>query len=190
MAIQDIHQNFLWLHKNWLWFLLPGIIFLVLGTLAITLPVTTSILIEVVIGILLTISGAVTTVHAFYLREWKGLALSLLVGILQVVIGVLFLMYPLKGVITITFLLGVCLLLEGSIQMSWAFLMRPLQRWGWLFFNGFITLTLGTLILSLWPNDVWMLGFLVGVNFLVHGLALLMFAFTIGVVSETKISKI
>jgi uncharacterized membrane protein HdeD (DUF308 family) len=184
-AIRGMQQNFSWLHKNWLWFLTPGIIFLVLGALAIALPVTTSIVIEVIIGILLIISGVVTSVHSFYLRAWKGFALSFLVGLLQLILGTLFLMYPIKGVIALTFLLAICLLMEGAIQMSWAFLMRSSRRWGWLLLNGIITLILGGMILFLWPNNIWMIGLLVGINFAVHGFAFLIFALDIGFSSKT-----
>jgi uncharacterized membrane protein HdeD (DUF308 family) len=49
---------------------------------------------------------------------------------------------------------------------------RPKKGWGWLAFNGFATLAMGTLLIAGLPSTaLWAIGLLLGINFLTSGIA-------------------
>jgi len=52
-----------------------------------------------------------------------------------------------------------------------------LPGWGWSVASGVISVVLGFVLMAQWPQvSVWFLGFAVGVNLILDGWALLMFA--------------
>src|SRR5215510_5384883 len=70
------------LSEHWLWILLLGVLLVVAGTAAIIVPtatVGTTFGVTIFFGILLMISGVATIVSAFWIGNWSGFLLQLLV---------------------------------------------------------------------------------------------------------------
>jgi uncharacterized membrane protein HdeD (DUF308 family) len=109
-----------------------GIVLLGLGILAIILPTFFTLAIEVLIGILLLVGGAVSIYRSFSLKGLPGSTVSLGMGILSVIVGALFLSYPLHGMIVLTFILGVLFLVKGVAEISIALQHRHWIAWGGL----------------------------------------------------------
>src|SRR5215469_2117949 len=72
---------------KWAWLLALGIILIVVGTIALGTPLVASL--AAVFGALLILGGIAQLVGAFWIREWSGFLLSLLVGILYLVVGIM-----------------------------------------------------------------------------------------------------
>lgn len=158
------------------WFTAIGIIFLVLGVAAIAFPWTAALSLDLAIGTILVIAGAAQILQSLSGPRGTTFMPSLALGILALVIGALMLFFPLAGAITLASLVMFFLLLTGTIKTLFAFQVRPVTGWGWILTSGLLSLALGFLILFQFTatNVPWILGLLLGVDFLFTGIWILM----------------
>ena len=158
----------------WGGFLALGLIMTLLGGFAIWAAAATTLFSVVFAGVLLLVAGIVQIVHGFLAREWKGLFLSLLVGVVYFVTGLLCLANPTLTAMTFTLLVGAYCLAIGLFRIL-ATLFYRFRHWGWVFFNGLVTAILGLLIVTQWPvSGLWVIGVFVGVDILLAGWSLMM----------------
>jgi uncharacterized membrane protein HdeD (DUF308 family) len=163
--------------KNWGWVLASGIAFVMLGALALAFSVMTTLASVFVLGWILAFAGIFEAVHAFKLPRWSGVLPELLAAILYVVVGVLMIVRPAAGALSLTLLVGAFFLVGGIFRIVAATVMRP-PNWGWLLVSGIVTLLLGLLIVAAWPaSGLWVIGMFVGIDLLFSGTSLTMFAF-------------
>ncbi|MDA3875160.1 MAG: DUF308 domain-containing protein, partial [Kiritimatiellae bacterium] len=109
-----------------------GLVSMGLGVLAIILPTLFAIAIEILLGILLLLGGLGTAYRAFQLKGFPGSAISLFGGVLSAIVGFLFLIRPLEGVVTLTLLLAILFFIQGIFDISMALHHRLWTRWGWM----------------------------------------------------------
>ncbi|HEY9672308.1 MAG TPA: HdeD family acid-resistance protein [Waterburya sp.] len=158
--------------------LLIGILLTVLGIVAIALPSASTIFAETWFALILISAGAAKLVYAFRSREQGGFVWKLLLSILYVATGVMLVASPLRGILTLTLLLGSFLVAEGVFELILAFRLRGQQNWTSVLVNGVITLLLGAMIWFQWPfNAPWVIGTLVGVSVLFTGISRVMLSF-------------
>ncbi len=168
------------LHNCWGWFFALGLLLLLFGFAVIIFPVAGTFAVEILFGIILLIAGLTQVVLAFQARQWGGFLFTLLAGLLYLVVGLLFLVYPLQGAITLTLLLGAALILGGIFKIALSCKVRPHTYKGWLTFNGALSIMLGALVLAGWPSDaVWVIGLLFGIDLLFSGLSQMMVGFAV-----------
>jgi uncharacterized membrane protein HdeD (DUF308 family) len=154
---------------NWGWILALGIIEIVVGTLAIGMPFAGSLASVVFLSSLLIVVGIAQLVGAFWTREWSGFFLSLLIGVLYLVTGVVFLRHPLDTLKFITLLLACALMVSGLFRIIGS-LMYRFPQWGWTLLGGIINLALGLYIYSMWPLDsLVIIGLFVGIDMIFTG---------------------
>ncbi len=154
---------------NWGWILALGIILIVVGTLAIAMPFAGSLASIVVLSSLLIVGGIAQLVGAFWTRDWSGFFLSLLMGILYLVTGVVFLRHPVDTLQFITLLLACALMISGLFRIIGS-LASQFPQWGWVLVGGIINLLLGIYIYSQWPLDsLIILGLFVGIDMIFTG---------------------
>ncbi|MDC0685732.1 HdeD family acid-resistance protein [Sorangium atrum] len=152
-----------------------GIALLVLGALAILMPVIASLVTAVAIGGVLVASGLFQGVHAVQHRRWANSAWSLAGALIQLAAGVLIVAFPVTGTVTLTLILAAFFFAEGFLKIVRALQHREMPSWGWLLFDGLLALALGVLIWWRWPSTAaWAIGLLVGVNVLVSGMSMLL----------------
>jgi Short repeat of unknown function (DUF308) len=77
------------IRAHWVWFLALGIILIIVGTIAVGMPIVSSFASAVAFGSLLLLGGVAQLVGAFWTRDWSGFFLSLLMGVLYVAVPVL-----------------------------------------------------------------------------------------------------
>lgn len=163
--------------ENRTWFMLLGIMMMILGGAAIVFPFIATLAMELFIGWALVIIGAMGIVSAFQAAKWKGFLLSLLSALLALGIGVLLLLFPLPGILSLTLLVAAYLIVSGILRIFLAFRLRPLDHWGWHLIGGSLALVLALLILTQWPEAAtWIIGLLVGVDLIFSGWTLIMLA--------------
>jgi uncharacterized membrane protein HdeD (DUF308 family) len=151
-----------------------GIVSIVLGLAAILVPQFSTLVIESWLAFILISVGASNTFYAIKTRP-QGFAWQVALGVLYIGTGILLLVNPLGGVLTLTLLLGSFFLTEGVFESILAFKLRPQKNWGWVLSNGMITFVLGLLVWSGWPQDAfWTIGTLVGISVLSTGISRLM----------------
>lgn len=157
------------IRETWGWFLTLGILLVLLGIAAIAFSYYTTIFSVVILGVILFAAGVIQIVEAFMARQWSGLFLSLLIGILYLVTGFLCMAKPGMAAIALTLWIAAFCFIAGIFRMSTALFSR-FEHWGWFFFNGFVTFILGVLIFSEWPiSGLWIIGLFIGIDLLLAG---------------------
>ena len=121
------------------------------------------------------ISGIVQLVNVVHSRgHQEHGVLAFLSGLLSMVAGLVMVARP--GV-TLAFLTLVVLFffaISGIGKVIFAFQARPAQGWGFILFNGIITLLLALMIGRHWPlSGAWAIGTLLGVNLLFEGFGII-----------------
>jgi uncharacterized membrane protein HdeD (DUF308 family) len=163
------------LQKGWGWLLGLGVLLSLLGLLLIAAPVLGTLAIDLLIAWFLIIGGVAQLSHAFMEKAWRGFLLELLSGVLYLVVGILLVFYPRAGAQALTIFLAAFLTVEGLVRIAMALHVRPAHGWGWLLFGGIVTVILGILIWTQWPESALrVIGLLVGINLLFTGWALTM----------------
>lgn len=162
------------------WTILLGVLLMILGIIAIAFPFASSVAAAIWVGWLLIIGGAVLLAHAIRGRHESGFWLKLLWSIVYLVAGILLLASPVSGVLTLTLVLAVLWIVEGATAIALAFRLRPARPWGWVLFDGIVTVLLGLLIWIGWPgNATWLLGLFLGISLLATGISVLLFGWAL-----------
>ena len=161
----------------WGWLLALGILWIILGTLAIIMPFAATLAVEMVFGVVFLIGGVAQRVQAFRSKGWKGFAVQVLGGLLALALGVILLFFPLQGVLTLTILLAAFFVAQGIVKIMAALRQRPASGWGWLMFSGILGIIVGVIIWAALPEAaIWVLGLLVGIELIFSGWAMVMIA--------------
>jgi uncharacterized membrane protein HdeD (DUF308 family) len=153
------------------WFILWGICLVALGTLAIVLSVFTTLATVITLGIILLAAGAFMVVDSFkfWLNTGIGFAIHLIMSLLYMIIGLVLIISPVLGAISITFVLGVFFVVIGLYRTIYSISLQ-FPRWGWMLFNGIITVLLGILILANWPiSGLFAIGLFLGIDIILIG---------------------
>lgn len=167
------------LRAHWKFFLIEGIVLLILGTIAVGVPPVATVAVELFIGWLILLSGVLGLVMTFQTRGSPGFGWSLLSALLGIVVGVVLLIWPLSGVLSLTVMLTAFLTLEGvaSIMYALAHRRESSSRWELMLVSGIVDLILAGLILAGLPGTAaWAIGLIVGINLLFGGVALIAMA--------------
>ena len=167
------------LHEHWVLFLIEGIILVVLGLIAIVVPPIATLAVELLFGWLFLLSGVVGLITTFWMRDAPGFWWSLLSGVLGIAAGIVLLVWPLSGVLSLTLVLIVFFTIEGIASIMYALEhKRELSgRWGFMLASGIIDLIIAAIILFGLPGSAaWALGLLVGINLAFGGAALIAMA--------------
>jgi len=166
------------------WVIFAGITSLVVGTAAVIYAGTATIASVVLFGWLLMVAGVMQTVNAFQVRTWSGFFLYLLDGIIRTVVGALLVLYPGAGAQSITLLLSFYFIVAGLFK-TFGSIVLQFPSWGWSVASGVVSVALGVMLAMQWPTSAtWFIGFAVGLDLILYGLALLMFAAAIKKVSN------
>ena len=167
------------LHEHWVLYLVEGIILVVLGLIAIVVPPIATLAVELLFGWLFLLSGVVGLITTFWMRDAPGFWWSLLSGVVGIAAGIVLLVWPLSGVLSLTLVLIVFFSIEGIASVMYALEhKRELSgRWGFMLASGIIDLIIAAIILFGLPGSAaWALGLLVGINLTFGGAALIAMA--------------
>lgn len=168
------------------WLLVLGIVYVILGWVAIGYPMAATVAIELMLGYLLLAGGIVAVIGSFFSGNWKNLILILLSGILYIFVGFFLVTNMKEGIITLTLLLAAFLLVEGIFKIIHAFQMKQAQNWIWILVSGIASVILAVMIWAEFPqSSAFVIGLLVGIYFLINGFSLIMFSFALKDVENT-----
>jgi uncharacterized membrane protein HdeD (DUF308 family) len=167
------------LRAHWKFFLIEGIVLLILGMIAVCVPPLATVTAEILVGWLIFLSGVLGLVMTFQTRGSPGFGWSLLSAVVGIAAGIVLLLWPLSGVLSLTVLLTVFLAMEGAVSIMYALAHRREKsaRWQMMLLSGIIDLILAGLILAGLPGTAaWAIGLIVGVNLFFGGVALIAIA--------------
>jgi uncharacterized membrane protein HdeD (DUF308 family) len=164
------------IHAHWGLFLFEGIVLVLLGFAAIVVPVVATLAFTLVIGWLFLISGGVGLVTTFWMRNAPGFWWALLSAVIALAAGVILILWPISGVLSLTLVLIAFFAVEGIATLMYAFEHKAQLsgRWGWMLASGIVDLILAGIIFAGLPGTAaWALGLLVGINMLFGGTAMI-----------------
>ncbi len=168
-------------HKHRGYFLASGIAFLVLGTIALTYTILTTLVSVFVFGVALVFGGMFQLVHAFKTSsfKWSGIIFELFIGVLYVITGLLMAVHPLTDAQSLTLLLATLFLVVGVFRTIGAVMLRP-PSWEWLLASGIVTFLFGIFVWIQWPGSaLWVIGTLVSIDMIFNGVWLVMLVLNI-----------
>ncbi|WP_437224280.1 HdeD family acid-resistance protein [Planctomicrobium sp. SH661] len=164
------------LKKEWGWLMGLGVGLVVLGTLAISMPLIATIEVIEVLGILMAMAGFAQIIGAFHAAQWRGFVVQIALGILYLVTSFLVLVNPVEGAAGLTLVMAAFFLTGGLFRIVIAMSER-FPGWGWVLLNGFVTMLMGLIIWRQFPvSALWVIGLLVGIELLFCGWAWIMLA--------------
>lgn len=153
------------------WWLFAGVgcVAILMGVVSIAAPLLATLTTVSVLGYLLLFGGLVEVGAAFGAVKWSGFFLQILAGVLHSFIGFLMIANPGLTAAAFTLMLAVFFLVGGAFRTILAISER-FPAWGWVAFNGVVTLLLGVLIWRQWPEtSLWVIGTFVGIELLFSG---------------------
>lgn len=156
--------------KDWSgWDYVLGIAFLVVGILALVEPPIASLATGIYLGFMLCVAGGFALAAGIAGIGHRGGWLSVLLGLLSLAAGVLVLINPVVGAVSLVWVMGAWFIVGGIFELGMAFNM-PVGK-GWLILIGVVNLALGVLVVMMQPADAFIfLGYFVGISFIFRGL--------------------
>ena len=156
------------------------VIMIVVGMLALWLPIASSVGVARLLGWLMVFDGGFQLVHAFRSEGVGHVVWKVLVALIFLAAGIYFLMHPFLAVTVATLALAVFFLVEGLVDVFSYFATRKAGASYWILLNGIVSIILAAMIWRHWPTgSLWVLGVLVGIGLLMTGTSRLMMALAI-----------
>jgi uncharacterized membrane protein HdeD (DUF308 family) len=155
---------------------LLGIVMILAGFLVLGDVVLFTVISTLFIGMTSIAAGAFEVIHAFWTKGWGGFLWQVLLGILYIAFGIVLVSQPVASALILTYALGLLLLISGFVRILLGF-----SHWreaGWIMLlSGLFGVLAGLVILTGFPmTGLWVLGFLLGVDLITHGLGWLSYA--------------
>jgi uncharacterized membrane protein HdeD (DUF308 family) len=148
-----------------------GLATLVLGIVALVFPVVSTLAATLFVGWILLISGVFALAGSFSISGTGPFFGALLLALLSIAAGVLLLLNPVGGEITLTLIVGALFMVQGAFEMVFAFELRPVRGWWAMLFSSIASIAVALIIVASWPRiSIIALGVLLGVNFISTGL--------------------
>ena len=167
------------LREHWVLFLVEGIVLVMLGVLAILVPMIATIPVAILNGWLILISGGVGLVTTFMACNASGFWWSLVSAVVAVIAGIVLLGGPIPGDVPFTLVLVVLFNIEG---LAWSMYAMEQKRrlkgpWTWMLVSGIVDLILAFLIFCRLPaTEAWAFGLVVGTSMLFGGISMISMA--------------
>jgi uncharacterized membrane protein HdeD (DUF308 family) len=182
MKRPEPHKRAFWksARREWQRMLIEGIVLVILGWLALALPIfAAAMLFNTVIGWLFVVSGLIGLVATLGGRHTAGFWWSLLSAVLAIAVGSTLMQWPAANSVPIAYVLTTFFVIEGLATIMFALdhRRRLSGRWEWMVASGLIDLSLAVLVIVGLPDTLpWTIGLLVGINMIFGGSALIVMA--------------
>src|SRR5271167_1951999 len=161
---------------HWKAFLFEGILLVILGLAAMLVPPLASLAVTIFLGWMFLVSGIGGLILTFWARQMPGFWWSLVSAVLAIGAGIILLVRPVQGTLTLTIVVGAYFLAEGVATIMYALEHRRelSDRWSWLLVAGIMDLLIAVIIITGLPGSaLWAIGLLVGINLLFGGATLI-----------------
>ena len=151
-----------------------GILFIVLGMIGIAGQALFSFVTINVLGAFLVFGGAVQFAHAIKSTGWKSVGVQVVLAIFYVAAGIYTWVFPIPALEAITPWLAAIFFVTGILRLISVFQHRHFREWFWLVLSSAISILMGVLIMSGYPeSSLWLPGLLIAIELLLQGWSLL-----------------
>lgn len=145
------------------WQIAWGVLLVAVGILAVLMPGISALATALVLAWLLILGGIFEIVYAFQTRVLGGFGWKLASGVLTLVLGLAIALLPAAGAASLALLFGAFLLVGGIARLALALRIKPLHGWGWVMFDGVVSIIVAILIAIGWPaSSLAFIGMLTG----------------------------
>ena len=167
--------------KSWWVVLVTGIFSILLGILFLVWPGATIVVIAVVFGIWLIVSGIVQLVQGFNKDRSTGeRVLALIVGVISIVLGVLCFRGGIaNGVYILSLFIGFSFLFRGIWQLIAGIQSKGAPGRGLLIFAGILGIIAGIIVLAVPFQSLWVLALIAGIWLIIMGVIEIIYSFAI-----------
>ncbi|HEV8060852.1 MAG TPA: HdeD family acid-resistance protein [Gemmataceae bacterium] len=157
------------LRRNWGWFLVLGVLLILVGCIALSYTFLSTIGSVLFFGYLLLCTGVMEILGIFFVRRWSGSFLHLLMGVLDILIGLIIVAQPLRAALALTLFIAVFLVIGGIYRLFSAVTLQY-PHWGFAAFSGLVSILLGAMIWAEWPSSaLWFIGMCIGIDLVFRG---------------------
>ena len=161
--------------KGWGALVLLGFLSVLFGILMMMYPDITAMVVLTLIGILIIVMGVIGLVFAMLTPAGEGRStLLLLGGVLGVLIGVGFIMYPAIAGSVLTWMIGILVFFIGLLQIVFG-LEEKYQPGRWLYVLAGIISIIFAILIMIFPviGELIIFGYLVAIYFFINGILLM-----------------
>lgn len=160
--------------KNSIPILLVGALSLVGGIIALLNPFAATLTVELLTGYLFIGIGVLMLLSIFADESWGSRALSLVLGLALLAIGINLVSNPLQGIMQLTVAIAVLMLFIGVMRIVIAFRMPGTGAKWLLVISGCVSLALGLMVLTSFPfSAAVVLGILLAIELISNGVSLI-----------------
>ena len=153
---------------GWGWIMAYGIVSVVLGILAFASPFAATFAATVVIGAFFFVSGAFAIAASLFGHGSAHRGYTILFGIASVIVGLIMMLEPATGALSLTLMVAVWLGVRGVLELVYGFRLK--RRRGMLIALGIINVLLALFILASVPFSALTLpGYILGISFIFGG---------------------
>lgn len=184
MTTQTVQTDqHLGLKTGWGWVLAAGVLFIVVGVLAVLHPLMTGLAVGIYLGASFVVAGAFATASGLANVKQKGAWLYIVLGILAMLAGGYMALLPLNAAVSLVWVIGMWMIVAGVFELYTASQVR-LHR-AWMIFIGLVDIALGVLLMWIDPlSAIEVLAWMVGFSFVMRGIGSIVFSRELRKLSE------
>jgi uncharacterized membrane protein HdeD (DUF308 family) len=179
------------LGRHWGWPLAFGIITLLAGVIALAWPGRTLVVIAVLFGIQLIVSGIFRFVAALASDDLTGgtRVLLALLGALSLIIGLYAVRHIFISLLALALLFGIYWTVSGAVELFTALSHRGMNGRGWTGTMGALSIVAGIILLAYPGISLLTLAVVVSVWLLIFGIAQIILAFQLRSLAHTPSTR-
>ncbi len=161
LSQEDLHE------ATWAWwlFMLLGLLSIAAGVIVLAKPGDSLATLAVVAGIFVLVDGILNLAASFG-RRTDNRGLVAVMGVLDIVIGVLLIRHPIGGVLAVALLIGIWLIAVGIVRLVGAF---EREQRAWNIVLALLEVAAGIVIVASPPIGFATLALLVGISLIANG---------------------
>jgi uncharacterized membrane protein HdeD (DUF308 family) len=189
MLGQDPADLFNRVGRHWGWVLAYGILTLIAGVVVLAWPGETLLVLAVLFGIQLIVSGIFRFVAALASTDLTGgtRVMLALLGVLSIIIGLWAVRHVVITLVALVVFLGIFWVVNGLIEIFTAVAHRDVPDRGWSVLMGVLSIFAGLIVLAYPGLSLFGLAVILGIWLLVFGILELMAAFRLRKLIDTNV---
>jgi uncharacterized membrane protein HdeD (DUF308 family) len=166
-----------------------GVLNVIAGLIALAWPDATVVVLAIVFGVQLFVLGIFRVVAALAIPDASAAAkvLSMVLGVLSFIVGILCLRSPLQTVVVLTLVLGAFWLIHGVVDIVIGISGRGEDGRGWTIVGGMIGVLAGIVVLSSPEVSAVTLAWLLGFLLVLQGIIVIIVSLTKGRPTEPSL---
>ena len=153
------------------WSVWLGVLLVILGILAISLPFMATLAVVFITGWLLILAGIEQVLYALRRHDEGGLFTKILLAGVYIIAGGMLLRRPVAGMLGVTAIFATVFLVDGILEIALAVRLRGTVAVHWLLAGGILSIVLGALTWrGFWNSSLYLIGTFLGIRLIFKGI--------------------